>query len=310
MDKSLTITLKNVIDDKQEDTKDDKEDVKKVFLIYGGDGWIGSMLVKLLQEMGHTVIHGNARLQFLDRILLELRKHKPHFVLNVAGITGNPTIDWCEDHKDYTFLINTVGVYNLAYACSNALVNKTIHLTNYASGCIYKYDEDHPMYSNIGFTENDPPNFNGSTYSQSKVYAEQLLKVFDNVLTLRIRLPITADSHPKNLINKIVNYQKVVNIPNSISILPELLPISIDMTLKKITGVYNFVNSGVITHNEILSLYKKYVDPDFKWTNFTIEEQNKFTTRSHCHLDTTKLSSLYPITDIHDALSLLMQSYH
>ena len=43
-----------------------------------------------------------------------------------------------------------------------------IHVTNYATGCIYHYDKDHPEGSGKGFTEEDPPNFTGSFYAKSK----------------------------------------------------------------------------------------------------------------------------------------------
>jgi hypothetical protein len=46
-------------------------------------------------------------------------------------------------------------------------------------------------------------------------------------------------------------------VPNSVSILHDLLPISIDMTKKERKGVYNFTNPGAASHNEVLALYKK-----------------------------------------------------
>jgi UDP-glucose 4,6-dehydratase len=46
-------------------------------------------------------------------------------------------------------------------------------------------------------------------------------------------------------------------VPNSVSILSDLLPISIDMTKKERKGVYNFTNPGAASHNEVLALYKK-----------------------------------------------------
>jgi len=36
------------------------------------------------------------------------------------------------------------------------------------------------------------------------------------------------------------------------------------------TGIYNFTNPGAITHNQILALYKKHVDPSYTWENFTV----------------------------------------
>jgi hypothetical protein len=39
--------------------------------------------------------------------------------------------------------------------------------------------------------------------------------------------------------------------------LTELLPISLAMSAKGLTGVYNFTNPGAISHNQILALYKE-----------------------------------------------------
>jgi hypothetical protein len=44
---------------------------------------------------------------------------------------------------------------------------------------------------------------------------EELLREYDNVCTLRVRMPITVDlANPRNFITKIARYEKVVNIPN------------------------------------------------------------------------------------------------
>lgn len=48
-----------------------------------------------------------------------------------------------------------------------------------------------------------------------------------------------------------------MNIPNSMTILTDLLPVAIVMTQRRLKGVYNFTNPGAISHNEILELYKK-----------------------------------------------------
>ena len=58
------------------------------------------------------------------------------------------------------------------------------------------------------------------------------------------------------------------------TVLPELLPITLDMMKNKTIGTINLTNPGVISHNEILELYKKYVDNEFVWKNFTIKEQD------------------------------------
>ncbi|PKI60061.1 hypothetical protein CRG98_019546 [Punica granatum] len=145
--------------------------------------------------------------------------------------------------------------------------------------------------------EEDKPNFTGSFYSKTKAMVEELLKEYDNVCTLRVRMPISSDlNNPRNFITKISRYNKVVNIPNSMTILEELLPISIEMAKRNLRGIWNFTNPGVVSHNEILEMYKAYIDPDFKWANFTLEEQAKVIVapRSNNEMDATKLKSEFP----------------
>lgn len=51
-------------------------------------------------------------------------------------------------------------------------------------------------------------------------------------------MPIVADLvYPRNFITKIIKYNKVVNIPNSMTVLPELIPLSIEMSKRKLTGM-------------------------------------------------------------------------
>ena len=123
------------------------------------------------------------------------------------------------------------------------------------------------------------------------------MKEFDNVCTLRVRMPISSDlNNPRNFITKISRYNKVVNIPNSMTILDELLPISIEMAKRNLRGIWNFTNPGVVSHNEILEMYKNYINPDFTWVNFDLEEQAKVIVapRSNNELDASKLKNEFP----------------
>ena len=151
--------------------------------------------------------------------------------------------------------------------------------------------KEHEMYSGKGFTETDPANFDGSFYSKTKAMVEPVLSNYANVLTLRLRMPVSDDLNPRNFVTKISKYEFVVNIPNSNSLLHDLLPVSILMAEKGVTGVYNFTNPGAISHNEVLDLYKKYIDPSFTYKNFSLEEQAKVIKagRSNCELDNSKL---------------------
>jgi len=186
-------------------------------------------------------------------------------------------------------------------------LQKKIHHTLYATGCIYEYNDEHPIGGKT-YTEEDKPNFTGSFYSHTKGLTEELLKIYlDHLLILRVRMPISDDLSPRNFITKIVKYEKVVNIPNSMTVLHDLLPVSIIMSQRKLTGIFNFCNPGAISHNQILDHYKNIIDPTFTYCNFSIEEQNKIleAKRSNNELNCSKLCSSLPdlqILNISDSI--------
>ncbi|KAL7718305.1 NAD dependent epimerase/dehydratase [Entamoeba marina] len=218
------------------------------FLIYGTNGWIGGMIANSLKEKGHEVVGGAARLEEREKVLKEIEDNKPDRIINCAGKTGRPNVDWCEDHKQETIRSNVIGTINLV----DCAFLHNIHVTNMATGCIYEYDEEHPLGSGKGFKEEEEPNFTGSFYSLTKGLVEKILVNYPNLLNLRLRMPISDDLNPRSFITKIIGYKKVVNIPNSMSVLTDVLPTAIDMSIKKVVGLVNFVNPGAISHNEIL----------------------------------------------------------
>jgi len=291
-------------------TSEENKDMKRVLVFGGKTGWIGGLMIDLMnKEGGIEVKAADSRMQNREAVAKELDEYKPTHVLNAAGITGRPNIDWCETNKPETIRTNVIGTLNLADLC----LERGIHCTVYATGCIFVYDEKHAEGSGIGFTEEDIPNFDGSFYSETKGYMEPMLKNYPNCLILRVRMPISDDLIHRSFVTKIVKYERVVNIPNSMTILTEMLPASLAMAQKGLQGVYNFTNPGVISHNQVLDLYTKYIDPTYTYKNFTIEEQAKVIAapRSNNELDTTKLLRDMPegivINDIVTAYELCFQ---
>ncbi|KAK3989725.1 X-domain of DnaJ-containing-domain-containing protein [Cladorrhinum sp. PSN332] len=273
------------------------------FLIWGGEGWVAGHLKTLLEKDGKEVFTTTVRMENRESVIAELDRVKPTHVLNAAGCTGRPNVDWCEDNKEATVRSNVIGTLNLTDAC----FLRGIHVTVYATGCIYQYDEAHP-WDGPGFLETDPANFAGSFYSMTKTHVEEVMKHYDNVLILRLRMPVSDDLHSRNFVTKIAKYDRVVDIPNSNTILTDLLPASILLAEHKELGIYNFTNPGAISHNEVLTLFRDIVRPSFAWKNFSLEEQAKVIKagRSNCKLDTTKLTTKlkeygYEVPEIHEA---------
>ena len=139
------------------------------FLIWGGEGWVAGHLKTLLESQGKEVYTTTVRMENRESVIAELEKVKPTHVLNCAGCTGRPNVDWCEDNKEATVRSNVIGTLNLSDAC----FLKGIHCTVFATGCIYQYDDAHPM-GGPGFKETDKANFSGSFYSETKAHVEEV----------------------------------------------------------------------------------------------------------------------------------------
>lgn len=280
---------------------------EQVYLLFGKNGWIGGKLIELLTQQGKKFHLAEARNYDREAVLKEVEKYKPTHILNASGVTGRPNVDWCEDNKLETIRTNVIGTLTIADICAT----KNIHHTLYATGCIFEYDNEH-VIGGQGFLEDDAPNFHGSFYSHTKALCEDLLRNYPTTCILRVRMPISDDLNGRNFVTKIVKYDRVVNIPNSMTVLTDLLPVSVIMAERGLTGVYNFCNPGAISHNEVLDLYKKHVDPNYTYTNFTVEEQAKILKagRSNNTLDHTKLVNALPdvhIPEIHESMEKVFQ---
>lgn len=262
------------------------------FLIYGGKGWIGQQACKILEEQKEIIIQAKSRADNEKEVRKELEEIKPDRVISFIGRThgeGYSTIDYLEQKGKLVENIrdNLYSPLTLAFLCKE----KNIHYTTISTGCIFD------GYEGEGYSEEDLPDFFNSSYSTVRGFTDRLMHFFnDSVLNCRIRMPIIAENHPRNFITKIMKYEKICSISNSMSVLPDLLPIMIDMSKKQITGTINLTNPGLISHNEILEMVKEIYDPNFTWQNFTLEEQNKIllSGRSNNLLNTKKLEQMYP----------------
>ncbi len=128
---------------------------------------------------------------------------------------------------------------------------------------------------------------------------------------LRLRMPITAYPNPKNFITKIVGYEKVISVENSVTIIEDLFRVIRVAIEKNLSGVYNVTNPYPITHKEILDMYKEIVDPSFTYNIMSLEELKKYAKapRSNCVLNTDKLSQVIQLDDSRVALRKVLEEY-
>jgi dTDP-4-dehydrorhamnose reductase len=181
------------------------------------------------------------------------------------------------------------------------------------SGCIYNYKNyDDFSYYKFKYNEKDIPNFNKSFYSKNRIQTEELLSNYDHICILRLRMPISDDLHPKSLITKIIKYSTVINIPNSMTVLEDLIPFIHIVLEKKLTGIFNLVNTGIITHSQILDMYKFYINTKYKYTIISEEQQSKkvLAPRSNCHLSNNKISQYMYVPNIKESIENIFKNWN
>jgi 3,5-epimerase/4-reductase len=277
------------------------------FLIYG-KGWIAQQLISYLKKESIDYIEGVSRVDDIDKVRSEILDNKVTNVICLIGRTHGQigdkvytTIDYLEQPGKLVENLrdNLYSPIALGLLCKEL----NVHLLYLGTGCIFSYDDKHELGDENGFTENDLPNFFGSSYSTVKGFTDRLMHLLP-VCNLRIRMPISSDLNSRNFITKIVNYDKICSIANSMTVLDDFIPIIISLSLRRFEGTLNLTNPGVISHNEILEMYKEIVDSKFTWENFSYEEQIKILAagRSNNYLDTSLLESMYDVPNIKDSV--------
>ena len=265
-----------------------------------GNGWIYKNLLQYIpREI--SVILAETRADDEKAVKMEIDSVKPDRVIcligRIRGPPGDiPNIDYLEgtnseesrEKLNINIRDNLFAPLQLSMICNEL----NIHYTYLGTGCIFTYDGDNDIK-----TEEDNPNFFGSSYSIVKGYTDRLMKLNDNnTLNVRIRMPISDDIYDKSsFVSKIISYPQIISIPNSVSVMSDVLPALVDMINSKKTGTINLVNPETITHKQIKEFYIKYVDSSHTYRVITITDQDKLlkASRSNIHLDAKKLLNEY-----------------
>lgn len=270
-------------------------------LIFGGKGWIAGQLKTVFPD----AVLPSVDIADSEAVAALLDEQKPTIVINAAGKTGRPNVDWCEDHKLETISSNVTGPLVLLQECAK----RDIYWVHVGSGCIYEGDN-----GGRGFTEEDAPNFYGSFYARSKAWIDQILREFP-VLQLRLRMPFDGSDHPRSLISKLRKYTKVLDEQNSLTYIPDFLKAAKILIDKRKTGIYNIVNPGTISPYQIMQMYKEKVDPAHQFERLTVDHLSDVVKagRSNCILLADKVQrediNLLPVQKaVSEALSIIDNS--
>ena len=268
---------------------------KKILIL--GKGFIGERL----QGVFGCSISGRMISTFKDAEE-EVERYRPKILLNCIGFTGAKNVDGCELDKDTTLFANVVVPLILA----EVALRRKVKLVHISSGCIYHYDysKDKPV------PEDKLPDFFDLYYSRTKIYSERALEILAQrygVLLARIRIPLDDRKHRRNILTKLINFKKVIDIPNSVTYLPDFFKALEHLLKIDANGIYNIVNKGGLRYPQLMEVYKKYV-PGFKYEAIDVKKLNMV--RTNLVMSTSKLErSGFKIRPIKEVIEECVQNY-
>jgi UDP-glucose 4,6-dehydratase len=264
-----------------------------MLLILGSSGHVGSKIFHFLTKNERDVIGiSRSEIDYSNpKILKEfLRSKKPRFLINAAGYTGKPNVDACELAKGNCLDGNAVLPGVIRQVCEELKIT----WGHVSSGCIYSGRRS----DGSGWTENDSPNFSFrsppcSFYSGSKALGEEVLEAAENCYIWRLRIPFNEERSPRNYLQKLLNYDSLLEAENSVSHLDEFCQKCVESIEKEVEpGIYNMTNPGSVTTTQVTEwmIEQGVTDKQFQFFEDEQHFMNKATKtpRSNCVLDTSK----------------------
>lgn len=284
----MTEKLINVVDfnETKSESNDNDDFYPTTKVLVFGKGYIGKNISDFLASDNGLEIHNieKSQVDYTDKnqLIHMLNRYYEEGIIfntfiNAVGYTGETNIDDAEDNKELCWLLNSVLPITLASVAQQFNVEKFI---NISSGCIFNGPA---TKHRAEWYEKDVPNFglfneDSSFYSKSKHAAELALsRSFNKVYNLRIRMPFgEIDSH-RNLLQKLLKYEYILNEPNTVTYIYDLFNYIHKLIALNDTpyGVYNVVSNGNFTGEMFFDVVKEKKDELIKAKLLTKEHFEK-----------------------------------
>jgi len=290
-------------------------------LLLGATGYVGSAFEEYFKTNQVPYVTYGVRYGFDERSFVKfLLANNITHVYNCAGFTGKPNVDSCEliENQVPALQANVLLPMQLLTICKKFAVK----LIQISSGCIYNDTQcERGLEPAHEFTENDVPNFSfhqpkHSWYSGTKALGEQLIMgegmYYPDVLICRLRIPFDSINNPRNYLNKVINYETLLNATNSFSQLEEFVAACVDLGNDNRTGIYNLTQPGYMTTKEIVDMLKvhKLVSDKIYFKCIEHFERVAIAPRSNCVLDSSKaIRSGVKLTPIYIAMEKAIVNY-
>lgn len=170
-------------------------------------------------------------------------------MINAAWSTEKPNVVVCELTKAKCLQRNAVLPCIICEVCED----QKIRWGHVSSGCIYSGRRP----DGGGWQEEDEPNFSFryqpcSFYSGSKALVEKVLEGAENCFIWRLHIPFIEERCFRNYLQKLLNYDSLLEAENSVSHLGEFVLKCVECFEKDVKpGIYNMTNPGTVTTGQV-----------------------------------------------------------
>ena len=286
-----------------------------MIVLLGASGYVGNAIANRLRELAAPFLapsHAELDLTSRDEVDEWFAGKDPEFVINAVGFTGRPNIDGTEIEKWRCLQANTIVPGVLA----EVLGTRGIRWGHVSSGCIFNGARP----DGSGFTEDDAPDFvisdpRAGWYAHTKWMAEQLLANLPGVIIWRLRIPFDSLDHERNYLTKLMRYDRLLEVRNSISQLEEFAKATVQSMQEQIPdGIYNATNPGSILTSEVAEALQRHGICRKEFEYFTGESeflaQPGRVYRASCVLDPGKLAAHgIQMLDVRESLDRTLRAW-
>lgn len=261
-----------------------------------GNSWLG---IRLQEYLNCNIILTD--ITNYENIQSHIDTYKPKVIINCIDRNFNKSDDYTKDISK-----NILNLTYIPLLLAEAAVRNSLKFVNISCGSVFNYDhkKDKPI------TEEQFPDDTSTLYSRTRIYTEVAINALGNsanILQLRVHMPLDFIPHPKNLLSKLLTYSSVIDVPNSVTYVPDFLEAAKQLLKEDAEGIYNIVTYGELRFKELLEEYRKF-NPNHAYAIMDVSELKKEV--SNVVLSSDKIEEFgIKVRDIHEILPECVQQY-
>lgn len=210
----------------------------KKILVFGASGYLGSHIVKVLNNKNYDIKIATSRADDLPNLSFEIATYQPDIVICAIGKSGVPASSWHNEHPQESIRHNLIAVLNIVEYAARVPARIIVLGTGFV---FTDGTDEHPSLDNS--IHNPQPNF----YCCLRSIVETTILSYNNTLVLRVNYPTTSDLDPRGMFGKVSKMNKVHQVPFSTTIVPDLFPRLPKLIESDYCGAINFVNTGSVS---------------------------------------------------------------